>query len=475
MRRIVFYSWQSDSPNACNRGFIQAALEAAAAAITVDDTVSVEPVIDRDTQDVPGAPDIASTIFAKIAAADIFVADVSITTRGKGKRPCPNPNVLVELGYALRALGSERVILIFNRAFGKPEELPFDLRARRVLSYSMAENSVERAPEKKLLQAQLDRTIRAAFATSLREVDNETSIPAVAAIEQVQPNRLVILRRTLFDILQRLEKLEPRKRRDDGTADELIDALGKTQEAIAEFSRIAEATALMKDEEASIELVRWFGKVFEKYNLPQNYSGPFSEADHDYFKFLGHEMFVTLIAFLMKERRWDILRRVLDEPIPMAFLPRSDSGNVTWNYASEHLPLLIEEGSKRQRISLHGDLLRDRHTSGGGLATVLPIEELMAADFFLFLLSQRTSDASGWGRRTWRAWSCLNLRRTPSFIQDSVRTRVAEQISNLLGLATIEEFKELLSERGPTLGKLFSRGWWDYPIRQDEIDQIGTQ
>src|SRR5437762_1027989 len=81
MRRIIFYSWQSDLPNATNRGLIQTALEDAAAAVTADDTIAIEPVVDRDTQGVAGSPDISSTIFAKITAADIFVADVSIVCR----------------------------------------------------------------------------------------------------------------------------------------------------------------------------------------------------------------------------------------------------------------------------------------------------------------------------------------------------------------------------------------------------------
>lgn len=71
MRRILFYSWQSDLPNSTNRGFIQRALEDAAVKIAADDTVAVEPVVDRDTQGVPGSPDIAATIFGKIAGADI--------------------------------------------------------------------------------------------------------------------------------------------------------------------------------------------------------------------------------------------------------------------------------------------------------------------------------------------------------------------------------------------------------------------
>src|SRR5690348_10162470 len=151
MRRVVFYSWQSELPNSTNRGLIQAALEEAAAAIATDDMVAVEPVVDRDTQNVPGSPDIASTIFSKITTSDIFVADISIVTPAASMRPAPNANVLVELGYALKAVGHQRVILVFNRAFGKVEHLPFDLRNRRVLSYEMPEETRERAPERKRL------------------------------------------------------------------------------------------------------------------------------------------------------------------------------------------------------------------------------------------------------------------------------------------------------------------------------------
>ena len=70
MHRVIFYSWQSDLPNATNRSFILGALENVAKAITADDTIDVEPVVDRDTQGVAGAPDIAKTIFQKLDAAD---------------------------------------------------------------------------------------------------------------------------------------------------------------------------------------------------------------------------------------------------------------------------------------------------------------------------------------------------------------------------------------------------------------------
>ena len=115
-----FYSWQSDLPNSTNRGFIQNALERAAKAIREDDSIKVEPVVDRDTAGVPGSPDIATTIFEKIDASQVFVCDVSIINDQEKARPTPNPNVLIELGYALSVLTSERVLMVI----GDPSHFP---------------------------------------------------------------------------------------------------------------------------------------------------------------------------------------------------------------------------------------------------------------------------------------------------------------------------------------------------------------
>jgi hypothetical protein len=64
-KAIIFYSWQSDLPNPTNRGFIQTALEDAIRALQIDDTVALEPVLDRDTQGQSGSPNIAETILGK--------------------------------------------------------------------------------------------------------------------------------------------------------------------------------------------------------------------------------------------------------------------------------------------------------------------------------------------------------------------------------------------------------------------------
>jgi hypothetical protein len=134
MRRTVFYSWQSDLDPKFNRNLIEDALERALKAIKRDEVATIEPVLDRDTSGMPGSPAIADTIFNKIATADVFVADVSIINSGAEGRKTPNPNVLLELGFAISQLGWDRILLVGNTTFGDPESLPFDLRGRRLFS-----------------------------------------------------------------------------------------------------------------------------------------------------------------------------------------------------------------------------------------------------------------------------------------------------------------------------------------------------
>lgn len=156
----VFYSWQSDLPSSTNRGLIGDARGEALACLT-ESSASVDPVPDRDTQGVAGAPDIVSTILEKIDAATVFVGDVSLVTPPCAERPSPNPNVLLALGYALRALGPSRVMLVMNTRFGDVALLPFDLRARRVLKYDNDPDIASRADARRTLAKALSVAVQA--------------------------------------------------------------------------------------------------------------------------------------------------------------------------------------------------------------------------------------------------------------------------------------------------------------------------
>lgn len=170
MPQLIFYSWQSDLPNNCNRGLIQEALAKAIEDVKADAECSLEPAMDRDTDGVPGSPDISATIFAKIDSAAMFVADVSIIDP-EAHRPTPNPNVLIELGYAVKALGWDRVVMVMNTERGTPERLPFDLRARRIVSYTATPDG-EKAPARNGLSKTLGAAIRLSLSGKFEDPAN---------------------------------------------------------------------------------------------------------------------------------------------------------------------------------------------------------------------------------------------------------------------------------------------------------------
>jgi len=177
--RNVFYSWQSDLPNNTNRGFIERALEQAISSLAKSGDVAMT-AVDRDTAGVSGAPNIATTIFAKIKSATAFVVDVSIVN--PAPRPTPNPNALIELGYAFHCLGDERIVLVFNQAYGSLDDVPFDLRQHRILSYRCAEDD-DKAAARSMLAANLESQLRSIFALKARdEVDIRVIVqPSMAA------------------------------------------------------------------------------------------------------------------------------------------------------------------------------------------------------------------------------------------------------------------------------------------------------
>jgi hypothetical protein len=151
----VFYAWQSDiRPPSHGSSLIRRALKDAAvrAEEQLGDPVRIE--IDEATRNEPGSPDISTTIFRTIATADIFVGDVSIVN-GSTSEGCatPNPNVLIELGYARALLGWARVIMLANESYGAVEEMPFDIDRRRISTFKCPPPAENAANDKAMLSS----------------------------------------------------------------------------------------------------------------------------------------------------------------------------------------------------------------------------------------------------------------------------------------------------------------------------------
>lgn len=482
----IFYSWQSDLPNATNRGFIEKALEDAAKSIRNDNSIEVEPVIDRDTIGVPGSPDIAHTIFGKIEQAQVFVCDISIINQNTSPRPTPNPNVLIELGYAIKTLGWDNIIMVMNSAFGKPEELPFDLRMRRVVTYRMPQESEDRATERKKLEG----TLTAALQSILEGLNVQTpgeviqplaiSEQARIAIENSQPNQVPLVRRFMTWLRDELNVLKPDFTA-GGIADELLmQSIEQTTDLVIQFAQIAEVIATMNNSDVASEIYKQFELILERYNVPRTFFGSYKDIDFDFYKFIGHELFVVFFSFLIRYGRWELIADLLQEYIyienPHIGSYDRKPGIVPFTYVSQYVELLETRKNRLQlqRISVYADILNERHTNGE-LGKVVPIQQFMDADCFLFLRAvcqeEEILDWINW----WSPMSTLYMEQAPRYLLEAQRIRYAQQLLRPLGVNNIETLRVRLINAQVKLKKMFSSAFFHNPFGNFNPEIIGSR
>ena len=167
----LFWSWQSETPQRTGRVIVRDALKEAIEQLKVtadiDEPERDAAKIDHDPERISGGVGLVRAILKSIDAASVFVADVSAVGKvGSGADVQPesagnkliDSNVALELGYALHALGDQKLIMVFNAHYGWQDELPFDVRNRDdALVYTLAPNAgrPEIESERKKLTARL--------------------------------------------------------------------------------------------------------------------------------------------------------------------------------------------------------------------------------------------------------------------------------------------------------------------------------
>src|SRR5580698_8819927 len=170
MSKTIFFSWQSDTARREGRNLIEKALTAAISRIAEDvkleEAVREGLTLDKDTQGVSGSPPIFTTILEKIDLAAIYVPDLTFVGKNLDGEPIPNPNVLIEYGWALKSLGHKRIVAVMNEAHGAPtrESLPFDLaQVRYPITYNVPDDAPDtlRREERKKLSETLEIALRA--------------------------------------------------------------------------------------------------------------------------------------------------------------------------------------------------------------------------------------------------------------------------------------------------------------------------
>jgi hypothetical protein len=183
-------------------------------------------------------------------------------------------------------------------------------------------------------------------------------------------------------------------------------------------------------------------------------------------------MFTNLVAVLLRDGRWNILQRLLREPVPVKYIQRNDGpGSAHWNRLSGYAPMLMGYGETKGRLSYIADLVNERHTKGA-LASLVDFRDFVEADYFLYL---RTCAANSPGHgEIWRPWCYPYLEHVPMFIRSAERNAFAKELAATLAAGSIDNLKTLIVKAAPMLQQMFIRGFIRSPMGQPEIDRIGS-
>ena len=248
----VFYSWQSDLPG--TRSFIESTLEAAIHNLNRELAVENAIRLDQDTKGVAGWPDIISEILSKIEACQVFVADITPINGPKANNKItPNPNVLLELGFALgTGMREKRIICVVNTDYlpnGDLRELPFDLRSRRPIPFSL--NAKLRPPSHQDIQEMeqfLTTSLEEAIGLIMNTADQEDTLSTIYERYNLTVESHLILERLVDRAIDSGQMLPVR------TDNEDLEAI-RTQLQLDTSLFVRELTRL--DREGYIEYTAW--------------------------------------------------------------------------------------------------------------------------------------------------------------------------------------------------------------------------
>jgi hypothetical protein len=152
--------------------------------------------LDQDRQGVPGSPDLARLILDKILASTVVVADVTPVgetwtefeverkklVKEKKKKKLINPNVAIEVGYALGTLTDRAFLMVMNENYGSRDDLPFDLRAKAgpiTFNLKPGASRQEIASAAKALAAKFKEALNLVFRNRSRPAANDEALPAI--------------------------------------------------------------------------------------------------------------------------------------------------------------------------------------------------------------------------------------------------------------------------------------------------------
>lgn len=277
------------------------------------------------------------------------------------------------------------------------------------------------------------------------------------------------------DLVERLGTVNPIDPYKEATSEQLetefMQALKNVVPLVVDFARLCKS--LIWSQRSAFELrvlYDSFGEISTCYHPYKGFGGTYSELGFDFYRFIGHELFVILFSFLIRRERWKTIERLLSQPIYVRNTPQYVSDMLPFSHISQGVRVfeIINAARNPMRLSLHADVLQERYSSDE-LKQLVSVEQFIEADYFLYL--RREAD-------TWRPRSWWYIRYAPKYLVKAKVQEYAERLLAPLNLESISALQERIRERNTGLleeGTYVARGPFSRSALENfDVKMIGS-
>ncbi len=292
--------------------------------------------------------------------------------------------------------------------------------------------------------------------------------------EPIEP----IVMEFLNNIYRRLQGIKPDFTKFDEHDDAIIQQIDDGLMISYDFIEAAIEVAKYKNVGAIKKIYEFFGEGLKLYDIPDNFSGSYHTTDFDGYKFLLQEMFISLIAALIKYNHWDLIQNLLGEGLLIN--RKREGGYASFSELNAYLYSLDIERNNRlnknpRRMSITADLFNERF-SNSKLSELIEFQEFIESDYFIFIRTVcHASDPLNPRRKEiWSPYSSVYLTRPPSFIIKAESKRFLEILANSSGCSELDRFVDRLKKSSEIIHKIWQSGFYNGPLTYYDFEKLGT-
>lgn len=265
---------------------------------------------------------------------------------------------------------------------------------------------------------------------------------AIEAIRGARPNASAVLGEYFGKLLEEMEKF---RLSGAGKVDFDIEVLQSVEDFLPYrdeyLEAISVASAFIPNEDTGSRIHKFLEGLIKYMNRP-TLMGSWTNLDFDNYRFISYEMYLATLAILFRNDQLEIIKLILDRDFFVGNIPGLENSEMMGPEAFVHHLEAFEAANHRsaqRKITKIGDVLHQRSKH-----TFYEFRHLVTADVVLFLRTR----AQNRGYARWHAVTPLYLQYSRSSLELFARCRSEtyfERVRPILGVAGLEEFKQLIT------------------------------